>query len=48
MTKGTYYDGLREGIRMYAWWKEGIQYVGTTGRTLQRALKEIDEEEARS
>jgi len=41
----TYFDGVREGIRMYAWWKDGIQYVGTTGRTLEEALKEVDEAE---
>lgn len=44
----TYFDGLREGIRMYAWWKDGIQYVGTTGRTLKEALAEIDEEEKKN
>lgn len=34
--------GVKEGIRLYAWWKDGIQYVGTTGRTLKEALEEID------
>mgnify|MGYP001609864266 CR=1 FL=1 len=43
----TYYDGLREGITMYAWWKDGKEYVGTTGTTLHRALAEINEIEAR-
>ena len=32
---------LEEGIRMYAWWKDGTQYVGTSGRTLQQAIAEI-------
>lgn len=45
-TKRTYYDGLREGITMYAWWKDGKQYVGTTGKTLHRALAEINKIEA--
>lgn len=27
-----------DGVRAYAWWKDGIQYVGTTGKTLEQAL----------
>jgi hypothetical protein len=27
---------------MYAHWKDGVQYVGTTGKTLRSALSEID------
>ena len=45
--KRTYWDGLREGITMYAWWKDGKEYVGATGKTLHRALAEINEIEAR-
>lgn len=41
-----FYDGVRTGIRMYAHWKDGVQYVGTTGSTLARALANIAEEEA--
>jgi len=41
----TYFDGVREGLRMYAWWKDGVQYVGTTGRTLKEALGEVDQAE---
>jgi len=41
----TYFDGVREGLRMYAWWKDGVQYVGTTGRTLKEALVEVDQAE---
>lgn len=37
-------DGVKEGIRAYAWWKGGIAYVGTTGETLREALNEIDEQ----
>jgi hypothetical protein len=39
------YCGIREGIAMYAWWKDGVQYVGTTGKTLEKALDEINKEE---
>lgn len=38
----AYYEGLREGVERYAWWRDGIQYVGTTGRTLKEALVDIE------
>ncbi|KKN08275.1 hypothetical protein LCGC14_1058400 [marine sediment metagenome] len=37
-----YKEGMREGLRMYAWWKDGVQYVGTCGKTLKEALAEIE------
>jgi exonuclease VII small subunit len=40
----SYKEGLKEGLRMYAWWKDGTQYVGTCGTTLQHALEEIEKE----
>jgi hypothetical protein len=42
----AYHQGLREGVSMYAHWRDGTQYVGTTGRTLKQALATIDQEEA--
>jgi len=46
LSKLDYYDGfhegMKEGIKLYAWWKDGIQYVGTTGRTLAEALREAE------
>lgn len=42
----AYHDGLREGVSQYAYWRDGTQYVGTTGRTLKQALADIDQEEA--
>ncbi len=36
--------GLRVGVRRFAWWKDGVQYVGTTGKQLPQALSEIDAE----
>lgn len=44
----AYYNGIRDGIRQYAWWRDGVQYVGTTGTSLKDALKDIDEEEKRA
>jgi hypothetical protein len=33
---------LIEGITMYAWWKDGVQYVGSCGTTLKEAIAEIN------
>jgi exonuclease VII small subunit len=33
-----------KGIKRFAWWKDGVEYVGTCGLTLEQALKEVDEE----
>jgi hypothetical protein len=41
----AYYQGLREGIEMYAHWKDGVQYVGTTGKTLKVALALVHQEQ---
>ena len=38
-----YKFGMREGVKTFAWWKNGIQYVGSGNYTLEQALKEIDE-----
>ena len=37
-------QGVAEGLRKYAWWKDGIEYVGTCGATLQAALAELERE----
>lgn len=42
----AYYEGLRDGIHKYAHWRDGVQYVGTTGRTLQQALDEVNKAES--
>ena len=39
----AFQEGLAAGIRKFAWWKEGGQFVGTTGKTLKEALKDIKE-----
>jgi hypothetical protein len=41
----AYYNGMRAGLTLYAWWKDGVQYVGTCGTTLEDAIIEIDKEE---
>jgi hypothetical protein len=42
----AYYQGLREGVEKFAWWRGGTQYVGTTGSTLKNVLQDIDTFEA--
>jgi hypothetical protein len=42
----AYYQGLREGVERFAWWKDGTQYVGTTGAKLKSVLQDIDSFEA--
>jgi hypothetical protein len=34
-------DGIIVGISQFAHWKDGIQYVGTTGTTLKKAIEEV-------
>lgn len=36
-----YREGLVDGVRRFAWWKNGVQYVGTGGKTYDEAVKEI-------
>jgi len=36
-----YRKGYEDGLRDFAWWKDGIQYVGC-GTTLKQALKEAE------
>ena len=40
-----YHQGIRDGVKLYAHWHDGIEYVGTGGRTLHAALEEIDQSE---
>ena len=34
--------GVIEGMRRFAWWKDGVEYVGTCGTTLERAIKDLE------
>jgi len=42
-----YYSGLNDGIRRYAYWEEGKQWVGTSGVTLENALAKLKKEHDR-
>ena len=35
-----YKEGYIKGLSAYAWWKDGVQYVGTCGQTLKKAIEE--------
>ena len=39
-----YYNGVVDGVCRFAHWKDGVQYVGTCGKTLKQALEEIQVE----
>ena len=41
-----YWEGVRDGMRMYAYFKDGVQFVGSTGRRLKDALAETERLEA--
>jgi hypothetical protein len=41
----SHYAGVKDGVTMYAHWKDGVQYVGTTGKTLRAAIVELNKEE---
>ena len=38
----AYYKGVLEGLWRYAWMKDGVYYVGTTGQTLKAAQAQVE------
>jgi len=44
----SYFDGVRAALRLYAWWKDGVQYVGCGNRTLKQALEDVDKQESKT
>ncbi len=40
--QATWRHGFIAGLREYAWWKDGVQYVGSCGTTLQEAIKRAE------
>jgi len=42
--KIAYKNGIVDGIKRYAWWEYGTQYVGTYKKTLEQAIQEIEKE----
>lgn len=41
----TKFAGIRKGYWTFAVWRDGVEYVGSTGKTLKTAMAELDEEE---
>lgn len=39
----SYRKGFEDGLRCFAWWKDGAQQVGTCGWTLKDALEHIED-----
>ena len=42
LINAAYEKGFLDGIKTYSWMKDGIFYVGTTGKTLRDAEKDIN------
>lgn len=38
-----YREGAMDAMALYAWWKDGVQFVGTSGRTLLEAVRSVDQ-----
>lgn len=38
-----YMEGFIDGMTCFAWWKDGVQYVGTTGKILKEAIEQVKE-----
>ena len=36
-------SGFKLGLTAFAWWKDGVQHVGTCGTKLKDVLKEIQD-----
>ena len=36
--KLLWWQGFVDGLRAYAWWRDGVQYVGSCGTTLSQAI----------
>ncbi len=45
MKSKDYWDEVRYGVWLFAWWKDGVEYVGNCGKTLKEALEYITREE---
>ena len=41
----AHFEGMRQGIYLYAYMRDGVYYVGTTGRTLKEAVAETYKKE---
>lgn len=42
MADPQYWQGVEDGMRRFAWWGDGTEYVGTCGTSLQTAIHDMD------
>lgn len=42
--KDAWKAGFTASLHRYTWWKDGVQYVGSCGTTLSKALYDLDKE----
>lgn len=42
--EAAYWAGVEAGMHRFAWWKDGTEYVGTCGTSLQKAIRDMDED----
>lgn len=38
-----YIEGFLNGIKLFAWWKDGVEYIGTGGKTYLEILTSVNE-----
>jgi hypothetical protein len=38
----AYKQGFIDGLKCFAWWKDGAEYLGTTGTILKEAISEVE------
>jgi hypothetical protein len=44
ISRESFHMGFVAGLRMYAWWNDGEQQVGSCGTTLKQAIERADKE----
>ena len=47
LVKDAWKEGCKSALEHYAWWRDGVEYVGTCGTTLKQALDDLEEETKR-
>lgn len=38
-----YIEGFLNGVKLFAWWKDGVEYVGTCGKMYLEVLTDVNE-----
>lgn len=40
----AYHEGIKEGMWRYAWYKDGVQYLGSGMTTLKEGIAKVEQE----